>query len=402
MLTIKTIFIALIAANLGLCCPQSTHSIENGLEIARINNARRATRDIPEPKKIAITNVRVFDGEKLLPLGTVFIDGDKIVAHAEGAEVVDGNGGTLLPGFIDAHTHPASVDDLEALAANGVTSTMVMMCRPPAVCESLLNHTGLTDVRFAGMGAISPNSSLAAQFSIMPNETISSPSQAPQFVAEQLAIGATFIKIAEDVLTSPTRLDQPTLNALVDAAHAKNVPVACHAADYAAFDAALASHADQIQHAPQDIPLDSPLIARFIAQKTVSVPTLLIFQVHIARGDAPASVYGVANTSVTQLYHAGVPILAGTDSTSATFGVGLHTELENLVGAGMATVDVLRSATVLAAQHNLLWDRGVIAPGMRADLVLISGDPIANISATRNIQKVWITGIEYEGVATSG
>ncbi|KAF7373819.1 putative adenine deaminase [Mycena sanguinolenta] len=404
MLTIKTIFIALIAANLGFCCPQSTYSIEDGLEIARINNARRATRNIPEPKKIAITNVRVFDGEKLLPLGTVFIDGDKIVAHAEGAEVVDGNGGTLLPGLIDAHTHPASVDDLEALATNGVTSTMVMMCRPPAVCESLLNHTGLTDVRFCGLGATSPNSSLAMQFSVSENQTISSPSQAPQFVAEQLAIGATFIKIAEDVLTSPTRLDQPTLNALVDAAHAKNVPVACHAADYAAFDAALASHADQIQHAPQDFPLDSPLIARFIAQKTVSVPTLLIFQEYIARGAAPASAYGVANTSVTRLYHAGVPILAGTDSTpvnAVPFGVGLHNELENLVGAGMSTVDVLRSATVLAAQHNLLWDRGVIAPGMRADVVLISGDPIANISATRNIQKVWITGMEYKGVTTS-
>ncbi|KAJ6465709.1 hypothetical protein C8R45DRAFT_1022099, partial [Mycena sanguinolenta] len=136
------------------------------------------------------------------------------------------------------------------------------MCRPAAVCESFLDQPGLTDVRFAGLGATSPNSSLAAQFSIMPNQTISSPSQAPQFVADHLAIGATFIKIAEDVLTSPTRLEQPTLNALVDAAHANNVPVACHAADYAGFDAALRSQADRIQHGPQDFPLDSPLIAR--------------------------------------------------------------------------------------------------------------------------------------------
>ncbi|KAJ6465707.1 hypothetical protein C8R45DRAFT_1022094 [Mycena sanguinolenta] len=416
MLTIKTVFIALLAANLGFCCLHSTRSmtIEEGLELARMNNARRATRSISEPKKIAITNVRVFDGKKLLPLGTVFVDGDKIVANAEGAEVVDGHGGTLLPGLINSHAHPASVQDLEDLSAYGVSTVMVAMCNPPAVCQSVMNFTGLTDVRFAGLGAISPNSSLAAQFSIMPNQTVSSPSQAPQFVADQLAIGATFIKIAEDVPTSPTRLDQPTLNALVDAAHAKNTRVVCHAADYAAFDAGLTAHADQVHHAPEDFPLDAPLIEKFVAQKTVSCPTLLIFQEFIAMGAAVPSAYGVANMSVTRLYEAGVPILAGTDgpvpfggnATNSTvdifpFGVGLHNELENLVGAGMSTVDVLRSATVLGAQHNLLFDRGVIAPGMRADLLLISGDPIANISVTRNIQKVWIAGMEYEGVAKS-
>ncbi|KAJ7258070.1 hypothetical protein B0H12DRAFT_1015034 [Mycena haematopus] len=191
------------------------------------------------------------------------------------------------------------------------------------------------------------------------------------------------------------------MNALVDAAHARNVRVACHAADYSAVDRALTAQADQAHHAPQDIPLYSALIARFVAQKTVSVPTLLAFQEHIAAGQAPPSVYGVANISVNRLYQVSVPILAGTDCIPGTFGLALHNELENLVGAGLSTVDVLRSTTVLAAQHNLLFDRGIIAPGMRADLLLISGDPIANISATRNIQRVWITGIEYEGVVTN-
>ncbi|KAF8168634.1 amidohydrolase, partial [Mycena galopus ATCC 62051] len=361
-------------------------------------------RTIPAPAKIAITNVRVFDGEKLLPLGTLYVDGDTIVPYAEGAEVVDGNGGTLLPGLIDAHAHPASVDDLEALASYGVTTTIVAMCHPSAICASLTNHTGLTDVRFCGLGAASPNGTLALMFGMGPNDTISSPDQAPQFVADQLAIGATFIKMAEDDLTSPTRLDQATMNALVDAAHARDVRVACHAADYAAVDAALTAQADQVHHAPKDFPINETLVARFVAQKTVSIPTLLIFQEHIAQGIAPPSAYGVANASVNLLYQAGVPILAGTDSTpvnAVPFGLGFHVELENLIGAGMSTVDVLRSATVLAAHHNLLFDRGVIAPGMRADLLLISGDPIANISATSNIQRVWIAGIEYEGVATS-
>ncbi|KAJ7192082.1 hypothetical protein GGX14DRAFT_528494 [Mycena pura] len=357
------------------------------------------------PKKTAVKNVRVFDGEKLLPLGTIFIDGDRIVPYAEGAEVVDGKGGTLLPGLIDAHTHPTSVDHLETLASYGVTTTIVASCHPNAICDSLKNHTGLTDIRFSGLSANSPNSTHAMMLGLKPNETITSASQAPQFVADQIAVGATFIKIVAEQPNSATTLDQGTMNALVDSAHASNLRVACHASDYASVDRALTAQVDQAHHVPTDVPVDAALIARFLAQKTVSVPTLSIFRQLVAGGAAPPSTYTVANTSATQLYQASVPIIAGTDSNdfptlSVPFGRALHDELELLVGAGMSTVDVLLSATVLAAQHNLLFDRGVVAPGMRADLLLIYGDPIANISATRDIQRVWIAGMEYEGVGT--
>jgi imidazolonepropionase-like amidohydrolase len=67
--------------------------------------------------------------------------------------------------------------------------------------------------------------------------------------------------------------------------------------------------------------------------------------------------------------------------------------------AGMPTVEILRAATSRPAYYFGLHDRGVIAPGRRADLLLIRGDPIANISNTRNIMRVWTAGIEYEAVA---
>lgn len=373
---------------------------------ATIDATQLAIREIPKPGKTAIKNVRVFDGEKLLPLGTIFINGERIVPYVEGAEVIDGNGGTLLSGLIDAHTHPVSVDHLELLASYGVTTTIVASCYPNAVCDSLKNHTGLTDVRFSGMSANSPNSSHALMLGLKPNETLTSASQAPQFVANQLEVGATFIKIVAERPDSATTLDQSTMNALVTSAHANGLRVACHAADYAAVERALTAQVDQAHHVPSDTPADPALISRFLAQKTVSVPTLSIFRQFVLGGVAPPSSYAVANASVTQLYQASVPILAGTDSNNlptleVAYGRALHEELELLVEAGMSTVDVLRSATVLAAHHNLLFDRGVVAPGMRADLLLISGDPVANISATRNIQRVWIAGVEYEGVAKS-
>jgi hypothetical protein len=100
--------------------------------------------------------------------------------------------------------------------------------------------------------------------------------------------------------------------------------------------------------------------------------------------------------------------LAGTDAVgvinaniSVPFGLSLHFELENLVEAGLTTVEALRAATELAAQHHRLADRGKIAPGMRADLILLNSDPLANITNTRDIAKVWVGGIEYKDVANS-
>ena len=122
--------------------------------------------------------------------------------------------------------------------------------------------------------------------------------------------------------------------------------------------------------------------------------------------DVPAN-YSFANAaeSANILYKAGVPILVGTDSfidprqiiPPVPFGSSVHAELEYLVGAGLTPLDALRGATSLGAKYHSLPDRGSISTGLRADLVLISGNPLTNISNTRNIKKVWIDGLEYSG-----
>ncbi|KAJ7258088.1 hypothetical protein B0H12DRAFT_1015001 [Mycena haematopus] len=357
-------------------------------------------RDVPKLAKIAITNVRVFNGEKLFPLGTVFIDGKHIIAYAEGAEVVDGNGGTLVPGLIDAHNHLVSVNDLEALAL--VLSTYdinTKFCISYYTASKQLGPTQSGPI-MASHRHFNLISEYAKSLLGIRRDLIN--------VHFQHFMNHVGIKTAKSVQFEPLcrvgtafDADQATMNALVDAAHARNVCVACHAADYSAVDRALTAHADQAHHAPQDIPLDSALIARFVSVKA-SAPKIQCTKQHLQKAwkppvDTDRVRCSVANISVNRLYQASVPILAGTDCIPGTdkYCHTLHNELENLVGAGLSTVDVLRSTTMLAAQHNLLFDRGVIALGMRADLLLISGDPIANISATRNIQRVWITGIEY-------
>lgn len=79
------------------------------------------------------------------------------------------------------------------------------------------------------------------------------------------------------------------------------------------------------------------------------------------------------------LYKAHIPILAGTDANDGStgyripFGLSLHQEFELLSQAGLSTVEILRAATVAPAERFGFGDRGVIAPGRRADLVLIGG-----------------------------
>lgn len=109
--------------------------------------------------------------------------------------------------------------------------------------------------------------------------------------------------------------------------------------------------------------------------------------------------YATARESVTALQEAGVTILSGTDSVeqegmpfSIPLGASLHRELELLVQAGLPVAQVLASATGRAATCWGLEDRGEIRVGARADLVLLEGDPLQDIAATRSIQGVWVAG----------
>ena len=102
----------------------------------------------------------------------------------------------------------------------------------------------------------------------------------------------------------------------------------------------------------------------------------------------------IAMENVRLLHEAGIPVLGGTDQ--ATHGISIHRDFELLVQAGLDPIDVLEGATSKAAAAYGLADRGRIAPGLRADLVLVEGDPTADIKATRAIQRVWKIGVEID------
>jgi imidazolonepropionase-like amidohydrolase len=103
--------------------------------------------------------------------------------------------------------------------------------------------------------------------------------------------------------------------------------------------------------------------------------------------------YATMVRMVGELYRAGVPIVAGTDAMP---GFGLHRELELWVRAGIPPADVLRRATLGAAQVMKHDDtRGTIAAGKLADVILVDGDPAANISDIRKVELVVKDGVIY-------
>ena len=105
---------------------------------------------------------------------------------------------------------------------------------------------------------------------------------------------------------------------------------------------------------------------------------------------------------VRRAHEAGGRIVAGTDTgavRSIVPGFGLHRELGYLRSAGLSTMDVLRAATARAAEALRRDDLGAIAPGKRADLLLLRGDPLADLSALRHIHRVVRDGVVYDPAA---
>ncbi|MFE6365701.1 amidohydrolase family protein [Streptomyces sp. NPDC057806] len=347
--------------------------------------------------RIALTNVRVFDGSALTAPRTVVIDNGLIGISAVGARRIDCQGAILLPGLIDAHIHLADLDTLHQLTRFGVTTGLDMACFPPSVVDALRRRPGLTDIRSAGTPAVAPGSP-QSHLPIFPADAIlTGPEQAVTFVRNRITEGSDYIKIIVD----EPGLSPETVRALTVAAHQRGRLVMAHATTAAMVDRALTAGADMIHHVPLDTPLPGTLAARFASGGRVAVPTLTMMEGFAGLG-IPGMDYAAAEGSVAALHRAGARILAGTDANRTpgipvqpAHGLSLHHELDLLVQAGLAPVEALRAATSLPAQSFGLRDRGFIRPGYRADLVLIDGDPLADIGATRDIRRVWVGGVEY-------
>lgn len=382
--------------------------------------------------------VRVFDGTRTLDSRDVLVADGKIaqigtgLAVPSGAAVVDGRGKTLLPGLIDAHTHTWGEASRTAVMF-GVTTELDMFTEVGAARQARAEQeagraTHRADLYTAGTLVTAPGGHGTEYGMVIP--TISRPDSAQAFVDARLAEGSDYIKIVYDDgraygMKLPT-ISKATLQAVIAAAKQRGKLALVHVGDYEAAREAIEAGASGLVHLFTDREPEASFAGAVAARGAFVIPTLTVLKSitgtgggaplasdprvvpYLSRADsvalrqafptrpgAPATSYAAAVTTVRQLRAAGVPMLAGTDAGNpgTSHGAALHRELELLVEAGLSTEEALAAATSVPAKVFGLADRGRIASGLRADLLLVEGDPIADITTTRAIAGIWKAGV---------
>ncbi|MCP3803113.1 amidohydrolase family protein [Allokutzneria sp. A3M-2-11 16] len=384
-----------------------------------------------------MTNIRVFDGESVTEDSAIRWRDGLIVAvgGAEllepGDEHVDGRGGTVLPGMIDAHVHLLPGSPRQAVTF-GVTTVLDMFSKPDLVREATAQGAGpdASDVRSSSVGATAPGGHPSLMYAPFPY--VSGPADAEAFVADRVAEGATHLKVLyEDGTVGPMSwpsLDVPTVAALVRAAHGAGLLVAAHISTAQAAMDLLPTGVDVFAHVPFDALTDEQVQA--IADAGIAViatlsiadgfpganghmPLLDELTLKPRLGPAWSEVvkaqgerwlppefpdFSVPQDNVRRLRAAGVPILVGTDAPNpgVVHGASVHRELQHLVAAGLDPLDALKAATAQTADVFGLADRGRIRPGLRADLVLVEGQPDRYISDSQYVAAVWKQGARVD------
>ncbi len=388
-------------------------------------------------KSFAITNVRIFDGERVIPKGTVVVRGREIVAAGAdvqapaGAEVIDGADATVMPGLIDSHTHTWG-DGLNRSAVFGVTTqldmfTAVELARGMREEQAKTGAPGRADLFSAGILATAAGGH-GTQYG-MPIPTLAKPEEAAAWVDARVSEGSDYIKIVHEDGSSYNlkmpALDRATIKAVIEAAHQRGKLAVVHVSTGDGAKMVIEDGADGLVHIFTDRAPEPGFAEMAARKKAFVIPTLTVVESTTGSASGAALVtdarlapyikaeeaqnlrqsfpkrdlkFANALETVRQLRAAGVPILAGSDAPNpgTWHGMSLHRELELLVSAGLSPAEALAAATSAPAKAFGLKDRGRIAPGLRADLVMVKGDPTTDVTASRDILKVWKIGEEIQ------
>jgi imidazolonepropionase-like amidohydrolase len=382
----------------------------------------------------------------------VRVEDDAVLQLPADAEVIDAAGRFLMPGLWDVHQHFAGVDGIFDLIAGVTTGRDMANDNVPLLARVKRFDTGTELGPRVVLAGICEGSGPLAGPTDVRIENLEQARKAVDWYAdhgyEQIKIYSSF----KPELVRP----------IADMAHARGLRVSGHVPAFMRAQGFVEAGADEIQHLnfivlnffPEvadtrtkdrytitadklhELNLDDARVAQFIdflhRHHTVLDPTLVTLE-GLYSGDpgqaAPAlrgmvqrfppvtrrtllsgavavppgkeDVYRAALPALQQLlkklYDGGVTLMPGTDAFA---GYSLHRELELYVQAGIPAPEVLRMATLVPAQVvGLAGERGVIAPGKQADMILVDGDPTMNIADIRHVWRTIKAGQVYDPAA---
>ena len=389
---------------------------------------------------LAIKAGQVFDGDRSLAAGSVvLVDGDRIAGVQApesrlpaGCELTDFPGTTLLPGLIDTHVHlccgsgvgaleriPTFTDEeltgvietaLRDHLAAGVTTVRDLGDRRWAVIDWRDRHRddpAYPTVLGSGPPITIPDGHCWNMGGAAQGET-----ELRRAVRDRVERHVDTVKIMASggVNTPGTTASRPQftvaeLRTVVDEAHAGGLTVTAHAHALDAIRDALAVGVDALEHATfvteSGVQIDDDLVASMAESGIPVCPTL-----GVAPGvvPPPAILGFLRKAGITmddrirttaELHRAGVRTVSGSDggiNPGKRHGI-LPDAVMKLVQGGMSAADALRSATSIAADAIGLCDRkGHLATGFDADLLLVHGDPLAEVAALKSVAAVYLRG----------
>ncbi len=396
----------------------------------------------PPAPPVAIKAGHVLDVAAEQDLGAAFVvvSGGRITgvvkAAPAGSTIIDLSDSTVMPGFIDVHTHvllqgdATSAEYEEQLLKESIPFRTLRATRAMQIA---LRHgfTTLRDVGNEGAGFADVDLKRAVSEGVIPGprlfvatkalaptgaypllgfawelgmphgvELCDGPEGCRRAVRDQIAHGADWIKVYADrsyyragdgQIRSLPNFTVEEMTAIVDQAHRSRLKVAAHSLTPTGHAIALAAGVDSIEHG--DV-LDDATVKKMAERKVYLCPTLTV----TAYVEGPRSVTNsiwselakAADASFRRALAAGVPIALGTDVGGFPWDkINQADEFNRYVERGMTPWQALRSATITAAALlGKEGELGTLAPGAVADLVAMRTNPLQDITATERVSFV--------------
>jgi imidazolonepropionase-like amidohydrolase len=439
------------------------------LALGCVANAQPQPNAQPVAPPSIQTAVVAFEGARLIPgdgrpaieRAVMLVERGRIT-HAgaagrlrvpQGVTRVDLTGKTLVPTFLNAHTHVGFqrgatysrdnytreqiLQDLDRALFFGVSAVISQGIDPGDVAfqiraDQAAGRVGGARLLLGGRGIGSPNAGPgAAAYQGIAYE-LTTPEASQQAVRELAAQRVDVVKLwVDDRNGRAPRLPEPVYRSIIAEAHRHGLKANAHVFYLEDVKKLVDAGVDGLAHLARDLELDDAAVAAIVKRGVVVMPTLatpertthttvppsvvswlsspdgaalgaaVADRVQAAFGgrtqeaaEAARQRYSILERSVAKLARANAKILLGSDTgiQDHPFGFTDHRELQMLVRAGVTPMQAITAATSRSAEYMGLRDLGVLAPGKAASFVVLDANPLEDIAHTLRIADVYVAG----------